>query len=262
MSDIPANFFIHIYFNSSLGHCDIDRMTWTPEGFVPVTNVVPVAAAGLVYDGTVKTGVATGAGYMITGNRATDAGDYTAVATLTDGHVWEGGSQAPTNIAWTIAKATYDMGGVTFTNGTYEADGTAKSIFVSGALPPGVTVAYEGNGQTEPGTYTVTAKFAGDERNYEAIPDKTAKLTILKREDPPVPPEPVITNAVPVAVTGLVYDGTAKTGVAAGANYMIVGNVATNAGDYVATATVTNGVWAALAARRTSRGRSRRGRRT
>ena len=240
---IPAGSWIHFYFYSSVGTCDIDRMTWTPEGFVPVTNAVPVAAAGLVYDGTLKTGVPTGAGYMIEGNRATDAGDYTATATLTDGHVWEGGSQAPTNIAWTIAKATYDMGGVTITNGTYEADGTAKSIFVSGALPPGVTVAYEGNGQTEPGTYTVTAKFAGDERNYEAIPDKTAKLTILKREDPPVPPEPVITNAVPVAVTGLVYDGTAKTGVAAGANYTIVGNVATNAGDYVATATVTNGVW-------------------
>ena len=244
VSDIPANFFIHIYFDSSLGHCDIDRMTWTPEGFVPVTNAVPVAAAGLVYDGTLKTGVATGAGYMIEGNRATDAGDYTATATLTDGHVWEGGSQAPTNIAWTIAKATYDMGGITFTNETYEADGTAKSIFVSGALPPGVTVAYEGNGQTEPGTYTVTAKFAGDAKNYEAIPDKTATLTILKKEDPPVPPpEPVITNAVPAAIAGLIYDGTAKTGVVAGANYTIVGNVATNAGDYMATATVTNGVW-------------------
>ena len=223
-------------------YCEIDDITWTPA-LLPesiVTNAVPVAVSGLVYTGGALTGVKEGDGYSIVGNVATNAGGYTATATPDGGTVWEGGSSAPTNIAWSIAKATYDLSGVTFANVTNVADGARKSIFVSGALPTGVTVAYEGNGQSEPGEYTVTAKFTGDATNYEAIPDKTATLTIL---EPPEPPESVATNAVPKAVGGLVYDGTAKTGVAAGANYTIVGNVATNAGGYTAVATVTNGVW-------------------
>ena len=219
----------------------IDDITWTsarpPEPESIVTNAVPVAVSGLVYTGGALTGVKEGDGYSIVGNVATNAGDYVATATPDGGTVWEGGSSAPTNIAWSIAKAVYDMGGVTFASATNVADGARKSIFVSSALPTGVTVAYEGNGRSEPGEYTVTAKFTGDAANYEAIPDKTATLTILE------PPEPVVTNAVPKAVGGLVYDGTAKTGVLPGVNYTIVGNVATNAGDYMATATVTNGVW-------------------
>ena len=222
-------------------YCEIDDITWTsarpPEPESIVTNAVPVAVSGLVYTGGALTGVKEGDGYSIVGNVATNAGDYVATATPDGGTVWEGGSSAPTNIAWSIAKAAYDMGGVTFASVTNVADGARKSIFVSSALPTGVTVAYEGNGRSEPGEYTVTAKFTGDAANYEAIPDKTATLTILE------PPEPVVTNAVPTAIADLVYDGTAKTGVAAGANYTIVGNVATNAGDYTATATVTNGVW-------------------
>ena len=219
----------------------IDDITWTsarpPDPEKIVTNAVPVAVSGLVYTGGALTGVKEGDGYSIVGNVATNAGDYVATATPDGGTVWEGGSSAPTNIAWSIAKAAYDMGGVTFASATNVADGARKSIFVSGALPTGVTVAYEGNGRSEPGEYTVTAKFTGDAANYEAIPDKTATLTILE------PPEPVVTNAVPTAIAGLVYDGAAKTGVAVGANYTIIGNVATNAGDYTAVATVTNGVW-------------------
>ena len=177
--------WVHIWNFTPDEAADIDQMTWTPEGAHPepgtvVTNAMPVAITGLVYNGSERIGVEEGDGYTIVGNVATNAGEYTAVATPNDGFVWEGGSSDPANIAWTIAKATVEMGGVTLTNGTYEADGTAKSIFISGALPPGVTVAYEGNGQTEPGTYTVTAKFAGDAKNYEAIPDKTATLTLLE----------------------------------------------------------------------------------
>lgn len=44
--------------------------------------------------------------------------------------------------------------------------------------------------------------------------------------------------SVPTAAKGLVYNGAAQIGVIAGAGYSICGNVATNAGDYVATATL------------------------
>ena len=48
--------------------------------------------------------------------------------------------------------------------------------------------------------------------------------------------------AVPTAVPGLIYDGNAKTGVVAAVEgYLLEGNVATNAGSYVATATLKPG---------------------
>ena len=48
----------------------------------------------------------------------------------------------------------------------------------------------------------------------------------------------------PTAVSGLVYDGTEKTGVAAGTGYTLSGNTATTAGSYTATATLEEGyVW-------------------
>ena len=221
--------------------CAIDNVTWTPDGSEPVkpvtTNAVPTAVQGLVYDGNAKTGVVEGVNCTIAGNVATEAGAHTAIAVVTNG-VWEGGYDGPTNIEWTIAKATYDMKDVVFTNETVTFDGLPHSLAVDeSTLPSGVTVSYMGNGQTAVGVHTVTAMFAGDATNYEAISNKTATLTILP------PPEPIATNAVPEAVQGLVYDGTEKIGVEEGANYSVSGNVATNAGTYTAVATVTNGVW-------------------
>ena len=80
----------------------------------------------------------------------------------------------------TIAKAAYDMSGVTFEGGSFTYDGQTHSIVISGDLPTGVTVTYEGNGKENAGTYTVTAKFAGDYDNYEVISDMMAVLIINK----------------------------------------------------------------------------------
>ena len=72
----------------------------TPE---PTEIDVPTAVSGLVYDGTVLTGVAEGEGYTLSGNTATDAGNYTATATLAAGYVWTGGSTEAQTINWSIA---------------------------------------------------------------------------------------------------------------------------------------------------------------
>lgn len=71
----------------------------------------------------------------------------------------------------------YDMSGVQFSNQRFVYDGEAHSLAVTGELPLGVKVAYEGNGQTEVGTYTVKALFTG--ASYKpAIPAMEAKLRI------------------------------------------------------------------------------------
>ena len=238
-----------------------DNVAVTNEWSVPSESVqlyakwqyavvaIPTAVGGLVYDGNLKTGVVEGVGYTLTGNTATDAGDYSATATLLQGgYVWSDGKSEAKEIAWSIGKATYDLSGVSMTNATYVYDGEPHSLAISGELPDGVTVTYSTNDCIEVGEYEIKASFTGDEVNHLKIEKQLfATLTILSQDDPPpTPPTPqsLITNEVPVAVTGLVYDGTPKTGVPTGEGYGIVSNVATSAGTYVATAVPDEGhVW-------------------
>lgn len=77
-----------------------------------------------------------------------------------------------------VVKGDYDISNVKFEDKTVIYSGVAQGLFISGALPEGVTVAYENNGKVEAGIYTVTANFTGDENNYNAIPSMTATLTI------------------------------------------------------------------------------------
>ena len=163
----------------------------------PIANAVmwPSAIVGLVYNGNAQTGVVAGVGYTLTGSVATNAAYYTAKATLDDGKVWVDGSTGVKEISWEIGRATYDMSGVTFADASFVEDGTVRSLAIVGTLPAGVTVTYEGNGQSVPGTYTVTAKFTGDTVNYYQIDDMTATLTITAKEDPePDPQWTVVTN--------------------------------------------------------------------
>ncbi len=53
-----------------------------------------------------------------------------------------------------------------------------------------------------------------------------------------------INTVVPSAVSGLVYNGNEQTGVIDGTGYTLTGNIAINAGQYTATATLVNGyIW-------------------
>ncbi|MBR2837737.1 MAG: C10 family peptidase [Kiritimatiellae bacterium] len=171
---------------------------------------VPVAVAGLVYNRKAQTGVEEGTGYTLTGNVETDAGSYTAKATLRPGFEWSGGSTATKSISWKISKATYDMSGVTFADATYTYDGSVYTIEISGTLPKGVTVEYANNSHSEVGVYVATATFSGDSKNYKSIPDMTATLTIVG-SDPPTPPVPPEAKPVPIAFTAVSVDGAEWT---------------------------------------------------
>lgn len=65
---------------------------------------VPAAATGLVYDGTVKTGVVVGKGYKVQGGSETAAGAYTATAIADANHAFPGG-KVTAEISWSIGKA-------------------------------------------------------------------------------------------------------------------------------------------------------------
>lgn len=106
----------------------------------------------------------------------TNAGDYTVYV-----YALNGEKQFISMVFdITIAKATYDMSGITFADDRVTYDGEVHSLEISGDLPYGVSVNYANNAQVNAGEYTVTATFAGDSANYNAIPDMTAMLTIDK----------------------------------------------------------------------------------
>jgi hypothetical protein len=79
-------------------------------------------------------------------------------------------------------KFSYDMSAIAFSNKNVTYNGTAQSIFITGTLPTGVTVSYTGNGQTNVGTYTVTANFATTNEYYKAPASLTATLTIVEAD--------------------------------------------------------------------------------
>lgn len=130
------------------------------------------------YDGNPKTievtGLPIGAQVAYKNNSKTEAGAYTATATITKAYY----ETLTLTATLTINKAVYDMSDVIFNDTTVVYDGVSHSI-VATNLPAGVTVAYENNEQINVGEYIIVAKFMGDNTNYEAISNITAKLTIL-----------------------------------------------------------------------------------
>ena len=98
-------------------------------------TVAAPTATDHTYDGTEKTGVAEGTGYVLTGDaKATDAGDYTAIATLSDpeNYTWddEDKTTAPKELSWSIAQASASI-----TIGAINSQ-----VYNGTALEPAVTV--------------------------------------------------------------------------------------------------------------------------
>ncbi len=123
--------------------------------------------------------------YTISQTTYTNAGSYTITVSLVDkdNYEWTSGNSDALVYTFTIEKATYDMSGISFENGVFTYDSTAKSLTINGELPAGVTVEYSANNSqtnatTEP--IEITAVFSGDSANYNAIDNKTATLTINK----------------------------------------------------------------------------------
>ena len=80
------------------------------------------------------------------------------------------------------------------------------------------------------------------EANARALIDNYISIMLEEPEAAAVDPSKI---SAPVAVTGLVYNGSELTGVVAGVGYTLTGNTAMDAGDYTAVATLAEGYkWA------------------
>ncbi len=145
----------------------------------------------IVISGTLPTGVSI----EYENNGKINAGSYTITAKFSGDATNYEAIENKTAIL-TINKLTYDMSNVEFNGTTVTYDGETHSLAITGTLPTGVSVTYENNGKISAGTYTVIAKFSGDETNYELIENKTATLVINKAE---------------YDMTGITFDGAEVT---------------------------------------------------
>ena len=199
---------------------EADETTEPDEPQEPQLTAVyaPVAQTGLVYTGAELTGVVAATGYTLTGNTATDAGEYTAIATLAQGYKWSDDTTAPKTITWVIAKATNEwttepkIEPATWTEGsagTYTA-GLAKSgtEVVVTITKDGTTsdVSLDNLNSWTAGSYSIT--FTVDEsKNYSSF-SKEVTLTVNVPENEPgddnfVSPIPSIPEEWGYVKTGL-----------------------------------------------------------
>ena len=118
----------------------------------------------------------------------------------------------------TVVKADYDMSGITFTDRSYEYDGTVRNIAISGTLPTGidgeqVSVSYSAGSKDVVYRKEIVATFSTDNDNYNIPAPMKAYLTVYGKE--------VVVSAEPkskfygdndpeftTTVTGLIGDDT------------------------------------------------------
>lgn len=216
------------------GSCDVEGKVYEYlDGGTAVEVPDPEVRVGLVYNAEAQEGVVVAPYFTLVDGVKTNAGSYTAVATLRGGCVWSDGSSDPKELAWSIAPAPVtvradDASKVYGTDDpaefTYKVEGLlgedkAEDVF-AGKLDraPGEAV----------GTYEIRKGTLKPNGNYEmTFESGTFEISAIL-----VP--------VPLAVNGLVYKGVKQTGVKPSETYgdycTLSGETATDAGEYVATA--------------------------
>ena len=209
-----------------------------------VEIAVPQAKEYLSFTGAELTGVEPGSGYSLTDNTATEVGDYVAIATLTDkaNTCWAGrdGAVDDQAIAWKIAPAAPVVSDVRVTAITYGQPLSASAITGSSET--------EGTFRWQNPTIVPTVADSG-KTAYGVVFDPTDATKF----SPALVMVTLVVNrfeiAVPTAKEGLTFNFSEQTGVEAGEGYALSGETATEAGEHVATASLTdkaNTCWAGM----------------
>lgn len=179
-----------IFFPLVLGSCHDDNTTPTTTTDTETLKLdydmsnVKFEDKVVFYDGEEHTleitgSLPTGVSVTYTNNKLTEVGTLQVTASFKGDYV-KYNKIPDMEATLTVVKGEYDISDIKFENKTVVYDGTAQSLAITGTLPEGVTVTYDGNERTDVGIYEVTAHFEGDAKNYKPIPDMTATLTIEK----------------------------------------------------------------------------------
>lgn len=150
------------------GNCSIT----VNEPVITVTKINKPTATDHTYDGTQKTGVSGGTGYTLSGTyQATNAGSYTAYATLQANYAWNDGSTGVLTLNWKISKARLKKPTGNIVERTYNGQDQSPTFndFDSGKM--NVT----GNVGKDAGSYTAKITPKG---NYEWEDGTTGEVNI------------------------------------------------------------------------------------
>lgn len=144
---------------------DGDNLASEPCGLLPITGIT-FEDSTFIYDGTEKTLVIQGtlppdATVVYEANTRTDAGVQLATATISA----PGYETLVLNAELEILPAP--ITGISFEDTTFVYDGTEKILLISGTPPPGVSVTYENNTRTDPGSQIAIAQLTGT--NYDTL---------------------------------------------------------------------------------------------
>ncbi len=134
-----------------------------------------------VYSGKEQTyALSESALYSISNNKRVKAGTQTVTVTLLDkeNYTWSDGTTDDLTFDFAIAKAAYDISGISFTDKTVVAGDDCAFIKIEGSLPEGLSVSYTELDFASPGVYTVSAIFSGDFENYLMPADLVATVTV------------------------------------------------------------------------------------
>ena len=147
--NIETDYNVNNYYSETVPTIEITRATIS----------IPTANTGLIYDGEEKTGVNEGDYYTLSGHKQTNAGNYTAVASVDDNHIWSNGSTDDQLIDWSIAKAQVSV------------PTAVEGLVYNGEEQTGVEANDEyytitGNTGTNAGNYTAIATL-DDKNNFE-----------------------------------------------------------------------------------------------
>ena len=109
---------------------------------------------------------------------ATDAGTYKVTVT----YQYEGGNSGSATFDFVIAKADYDLSGISFESDSLVYNGQMQGLLIKGQLPEGVVASYT-EGLINVGSKEIVVTFTGDTVNHNEIKlELKATLTITAKD--------------------------------------------------------------------------------
>jgi len=163
-----------VKFDIKKADYDFSGVVWSLDSFTYDGRKKSISASGLPVGVSIT-------GYS--GDRATDAGKYTATASLS----WDTknyNSPPPLTHSWEILPADYDMTGVSFKSGSYVFDGQMHYPVLQGSMPvgaDGIGLEYHfsaGAAHVSDGRVSVVISFKTASKNYNLPEDQYSSVWI------------------------------------------------------------------------------------
>ena len=190
----------------------------------PKQAKTPSAKTGLVYNGNEQVAVEGGVGYDVINGSAVDSGMHRATAILEEGFAWADGHMSrQREIPYSIAPKSVAVP-------SPETDLVFNGDVQVGVMPGEGYTLTDNSRAKDAGTYEVIATPA---KNYVWSDGTSQSVSITYTIDK-------AKVKVPTATQTFDYDGSVHTALPAGEGYTVTGGSETNAGSYVATATLAD----------------------